>query len=86
MNRGFVSANCSVCGAKDTLSEEEFKKLSVWVSCPLCQRQMEPHKLSEISGDRKLAGNYDYACFVCQRYILLAHLLPSWEELFAPRF
>src|SRR5262245_11524619 len=83
MNRGFVSANCSVCGAKDTLSEHEFMQLSVWVSCPLCQRQMKPRLLSAIIRDRKLAGNYGYACFACHRFILLAHLLPSWEDLVA---
>ena len=84
MAGGFVSANCSTCGAKDTFSEDEFLNLALWVSCPFCRRQMEPRMLSRVAGIKKLAGNYGYVCFPCSRYTLLADMLPSWEDLVLP--
>ena len=85
MSRGFVSANCSACGGKNALTEAQFRALGLWVACPLCRGRMEATLLNELRGERRLAGNYGFACFPCGRYVLLAHLLPSWDELSAPR-
>lgn len=85
MDGGFVSANCSICGSKDRLSATEFLNLPVWVSCPLCHRRMQPEILSAVRDNRRLAGNYGYACSGCKRYVLLAHLVPSWYEQFGTK-
>jgi hypothetical protein len=34
-----------------------------------------------VGGNGKRAGMYAYACAPCQRYLLLADLLPRWEEV-----
>jgi Bacterial RNA polymerase, alpha chain C terminal domain len=87
MKGGFVTANCSVCWRKDVLKWQEFRNLPLWVSCPNagCRRRMHPHQLSRISGNAQLACNYGYACSECRLYILLADILPPWEDLAAPQ-
>src|SRR5436190_21497209 len=62
MSRGFVSANCSECGGKDVLRQDEFLNLDIWVGCPQCNRPMDPTLLSEVRGTARLAGNYGYVC------------------------
>jgi hypothetical protein len=73
MGGGFVSANCSECDSKQTLTQSEFTNLGLWVNCPNCRKRMltweDPHK------------NYAYQCAECQIFILLADILPHWEDL-----
>jgi hypothetical protein len=84
MERGFVSANCPECGAKHSLTEPEFRGLGLWVSCPVCRGKMTADMLSALRGTVRLAANYGYACFRCQKYVHLADLLPRWDELTRP--
>jgi hypothetical protein len=49
--------------------------------CPRCKKAMTATMLSRIRGATRLAGNYGYACFGCALYILLADLLPHWEDV-----
>jgi hypothetical protein len=81
MEGGFVTANCSECGAKDTLTASEFLSLALWVSCPECKRQMQSNLMSEVKGAARLASNYGYACDDCRLYVRLADLLPHWEDV-----
>jgi hypothetical protein len=81
MTGGFVSANCSACGKKQTLGKADFFNLFLWVSCPRCRARMEPEMLSRVNGACQLAGNYGYKCDKCQIYILFADLLPRWQDL-----
>ncbi len=73
MEGGFVTRNCSQCGLKDPLPEEVFfKKIDLWVACPKCKQPMK----------RDMFGkNYGFVCEPCDRVILLAALLPRWEDL-----
>jgi ribosomal protein S27E len=72
MTGGFVTANCSACGNKETLALGEFKQLGLWVSCPRCKKRMNTFDAW---------GNYAYSCDACDIYILLADILPRWEDL-----
>ena len=81
MAGGFVSANCSECGKKHLLGRADFFSLFLWVSCPRCRRQMESEMLPRIKRASRLAANYGYKCARCRIYILLADLLPHWEDL-----
>ncbi len=81
MKGGFITANCSECGDKDTINHTEFLKLPLWVSCPRCKKQMARALLSRIKGNSRLAGNYGFACSSCSIYLLLADLLPYWDDL-----
>jgi DNA-directed RNA polymerase subunit M/transcription elongation factor TFIIS len=69
---GFVSANCAKCGTQDTLSEEEFYSLNLWVNCPDCKFRLQPAKID---------NNYCYPCSRCGSEIYLSDLLPPWEGL-----
>ena len=73
MEGGFVTRNCSGCGTKDTLPEEIFLKLDLWVACPDCKQPMEPGRLAHT--------NYGYLCRSCDIGNKLADLLPRWNEL-----
>lgn len=84
MSGGFVSANCSVCGSRDLLRYAEFLNLGLWVGCPQCKQVMDPTLLSEIRGGGRLAGNYGYVCSPCRLFILLADLLPGWQDVMEP--
>jgi len=64
---GFVMQSCSKCGKEQTISEQEFRKLPLWVACPECKQQMKPTFLGK---------NYGYECQKCQLSIQLASLLP----------
>jgi Bacterial RNA polymerase, alpha chain C terminal domain len=84
MDGGFVTSNCSVCGSKDLLTQQGFRSLDLWVSCPLCRERMQPGMVSVVSGSRYGAANYSYTCDACHLYIRLADILPHWEDLVAP--
>jgi hypothetical protein len=86
---GFVSANCSRCGKPDTLSPRCFERLPLWVSCPSCKRRMEPCvackvRAPAVGAPCKVDTNYKYACFRCRLFVLLADLLPDWDDLGFP--
>lgn len=74
---GFVTRNCSECGQFDTLPEAVFKRLSLWVACPLCQAPMK-------SG--LLFSNYGYQCKNCDIGVRLADLLPRWSDILRLRY
>ena len=78
MEGGFVTANCSECGRKKTLSRHEFQELPVWVSCPKCRKKMLAQVVPGSSG-KKL--NYGFACNDCELYIWLSDLLPHWSDV-----
>lgn len=72
MEGGFVTRNCQKCGAKDTLPEDVFFNLSLWVACPRCKQEMAAQVIEK---------NYSYVCDKCQLFIRLADLLPRWTDL-----
>ena len=72
MQGGFVTQNCSKCGEFMTLSEAGFLSLDLWVSCPRCRKRMTPQLVSK---------NYGYRCAGCDVAVLLAALLPRWQDL-----
>jgi len=76
MQGGFVTANCSRCGKRGTLSSDEFKGLGLWVSCPECRGEMTPDIEAPPSG-----GNYVFTCEKCDLFIRLSEILPHWEDL-----
>jgi NAD-dependent SIR2 family protein deacetylase len=47
MEGGFVSANCSECGAKDksNVTLDDVRDLNLWVSCPKCKSRMAAGKV-----------------------------------------
>jgi hypothetical protein len=61
------------------LHRGEFLGLNLAVGCPRCHGPMA----AAVGGNGKRAGMYAYACAHCQRYLLLADLLPRWEEMVA---
>jgi hypothetical protein len=77
MSGGYVSANCSQskCNKKESLSQDEFENLDLWVNCPGCKKRMtaglDPHRNE----------NYVYFCEDCQIFIWFSDLLPHWENL-----
>jgi len=72
MEGGYVTRNRPRCGDKDTLPEDAFFKLSLWVACPTCKQEMTAQLIEK---------NYIYACDKCQLFIRLADLLPRWADL-----
>lgn len=80
-SRGYVSQNCSTCGQLDTITFEEIRELALWVSCPECRREMTLQQLSEIKGEKLASANYGYSCSYCLHYLLLADLLPEWDDI-----
>jgi hypothetical protein len=72
---GFVRAHCSECGKENPLAREEFLDLPLWVSCPRCRTQMQPDR------ERLKSQSYGFRCGACQVVVLLADLLPSWEDV-----
>jgi hypothetical protein len=45
---------------------------------------MFPELLGTVRGTKTLAGNYGYTCSFCMRCVLLADLLPHWEDSLPP--
>jgi len=76
MAGGYVTANCLSCGNKEPLSESEFKRLPLFVSCPRCARKM----IAELVPGKSRASNYGFVCNKCDIYIWFADLLPHWTE------
>ena len=72
MGGGFVTANCSVCGAKDDVTDAGFDSLELWVSCPKCRKKMSASKFH---------NNYGYSCDDCELFVRLADLLPHWSDV-----
>jgi NAD-dependent SIR2 family protein deacetylase len=72
MEGGFVTANCWKCEKSIYLSEYEFKRLPVMVSCPECKNIMISKMVDK---------NYCFVCEDCELYIRLADLLPRWGDL-----
>ncbi len=73
MEGGFVTTNCSECGEHTTLPNSAFfGDIDLWISCPECRERMEPEMIDK---------NYGYVCESCDLGILLASLLPRWEDL-----
>jgi hypothetical protein len=72
MEGGFVTANCLKCGRKETIIEDEFKKLPFICCCPECKHVMKAETIEK---------NYCYVCHNCNLYIRLADLLPHWSDL-----
>jgi DNA-directed RNA polymerase subunit RPC12/RpoP len=71
---GLVKPKCSECGQeRDTLEEEQFKKLDLWIVCPQCNSPMTAEKIQY--------GNYGYVCTKCDVSIKLADLVPPGEDL-----
>jgi hypothetical protein len=73
MEGGFVTRNCPKCGKPETLSEEDFMALDLWVACPSCRKPMDAGRLAH--------SNYGYTCRACDISIRLAALLPRYEDL-----
>src|SRR5688572_7180887 len=73
MDGGFVTRNCSKCGAHTTLPNRAFfNDLDLWVACPQCRSRMSPDMVEK---------NYGYVCHGCDLAILVASILPFWEDL-----
>jgi hypothetical protein len=73
MNGGFVTSNCRKCNRSDSLSEADFiDRIRVWVACPECGDCMFREMVRK---------NYAFVCHACDVGILLADLLPRWNEL-----
>ena len=72
MDGGFVTRNCKECGRFETLSEQHFKQLNIWVACPDCGRRM----VAAVLPDR----NYGYICQHCDLGIPLYKLLPRYTD------
>jgi hypothetical protein len=72
MQGGYVTQNCSKCGGSDTLKQDEFRQLQLWVACPGCKGRM----LATI-----VDLNYAYCCDACDLNIRLADLLPRWSDI-----
>ena len=72
MEGGYVTANCSKCGNKSSVSQADFDSLQLWVSCPECRGRMVPCIYRK---------NYGYSCEDCDLFVRLAHLLPRWRDL-----
>jgi hypothetical protein len=68
MEGGFVTRNCSICGKKETLPQEVFKSLELWVACPNCKKAMSAEMIE---------GNYCYLCKSCDTFIKFSDLLPD---------
>lgn len=79
---GFVTANCSKCGKRDTLDEAGFRGLDLWVSCPTCGKRMTADLLPNLPKIPEKERNYGFACASCSRYLWLADLLPDWNLVF----
>ncbi len=74
---GFVTANCSSCGAKETLTEHEFLNLGVCVACPNCAQMMGMQKMPS----HHKAPNYSFVCQSCKVFVVFADLLPDWKDI-----
>jgi|GEM_PF-1278089 NAD-dependent SIR2 family protein deacetylase len=72
MEGGFVTRNCSKCGEKDTLPEDVFMEIDLWVECPECRERMNPTMIRR---------NYGYVCPSCHCEVFLAELIPSWQDI-----
>lgn len=75
---GYVTQNCPKCGKlADTLKEDDFLKINLWkinvlVACPKCKQEMKPEVTDK---------NYTFTCRKCDIAILLASLLPRYEQI-----
>jgi len=70
---GFVTANCTRCGGKNTLSNHGYFYLTrCAVDCPQCGDRM--HKAW-------LWKNYGFECPSCRTTVALADLVPWWHEV-----
>jgi hypothetical protein len=70
---GFIKAKCSVCGADNLFSKDEFIFLPPF-PCPECNKEMKPEQL------KIDYANACYTCEGCKIYIRLADLLPDSIE------
>lgn len=77
---GFVTANCSQCGADEILTRNEFLSMQLWVGCPRCRRAMERDMVPLPNQHR--AANYGLLCRACRIYFLFADILPDWSDVF----
>jgi len=73
MTGGFVTRNCPGCGKFDTLPEQTFNQLRLWVACPGCKRRMTAAILPD--------KNYGYVCNPCDIGVPLFALLPRYVDL-----
>ncbi len=73
MEGGFVTRNCPQCGSRTTLTHDAFfNEIDLWVACPDCKQPMKRDMIDK---------NYGFVCEPCDVAILLAALLPRWEDL-----
>jgi len=81
MDGGFVSANCSECGAKEPFGDADLRNLgcSYWLACPVCRGRMVAGRVPGSSG--KPGQNYGLTCEACKLYLWLSDLVPRWEDL-----
>lgn len=70
---GFVTRNCPKCNKLETLPEQTFKELHLWVACPRCKGRMSTTILPD--------KNYGYVCKNCNIGIPLYALLPKYDDL-----
>lgn len=66
---GFVMRRCTKCGDTDTLKDEQFRCLDLWIACPKCGVKMKP--------GREFYEKYAYICEACSFAIKLADLIPD---------
>jgi len=73
----YVTANCSKCNERGYLTEDEFRQLKLWVSCPRCNNKMEATMIENKFKKRI----YIYHCIQCNINLPFSALLPRWEDL-----
>ena len=75
MQGGYVTANCTKCGRKNTLSNADFlNRVELNVACPECGQRMYRDFIDK---------NYGLICCECQTGIRLADILPHWSQIVA---
>jgi hypothetical protein len=67
---GFVSRNCLKCGKPGYVNQSQLPDLT----CDFCASSLHIQKLD--------GTNYHYVCSSCDRYWMLANVLPHWTDLF----
>lgn len=71
---GFVQLACPQCLATGTLSNSDFMKLDLVVSCPKCNRVMERRVTITYA-------NYGFVCTSCDLELRFCELLPMLDDL-----
>ena len=73
---GFVKEICSACRNDTTLSDGDFVAIGreLYVECPKCRKEMS------VDTEGRDHGNYAFLCEPCELLLLLADLIPNWNQ------